>query len=94
MKIADIILLDGIVEKFFVKHDVRPHEVEQVLRYSRHYRFVEKGHQRGEDVYSAMGQTFGGRYLIVYFIYKKDRRALVLSSRDMTTSERRRYEKE
>jgi hypothetical protein len=32
-----------------------------------HFRFVEKGHRRGENVYSAMGQTSGGRYLIVFF---------------------------
>jgi len=40
-----------------------------------------------------MGQTESGRYLIVFFIYKKDNRALILSARDMTPAERKRYEK-
>jgi uncharacterized DUF497 family protein len=40
-----------------------------------------------------MGQTDSGRYLIVFFIHKKDNRALILSARDMTSAERKRYEK-
>ena len=31
-------------------------------------------------------------FLIVFFIYKKDGRAVILSARNMTPSERRRYE--
>lgn len=42
-------------------------------------------------MYACMGQTKSGRYLIVFFIYKKDGRALILSARDMTPAERRRY---
>jgi len=57
-----------------------------------YFRFVEKGHHSGENVYAAMGQTNSGRYLIVFFVYKKDRRALILSARDMTHAERKRYE--
>ena len=56
-------------------------------------RFVEKGHRQGENVYAAMGQTNAGRYLIVFFVRKKTQQALILSARDMTRSERRRYEK-
>ena len=55
-------------------------------------RFVEKGHYTGENVYSAMSQTDNGRYLIVFFIHKKNKRALILSARDMTKNERKRYE--
>ena len=54
---------------------------------------VEKGHRRGENVYSALGQTGAGRYLIVFFVRKKTQQALIVSARDMTDSERRRYEK-
>jgi hypothetical protein len=52
---------------------------------------VEKGHRPGEDVYAALGRTEAGRYLVIFFVYKKDRRVLILSARDMTDSERRRY---
>ena len=33
-----------------------------------------------------------GRYLMVFFVYKTDKLALILSARDMTKSERKRYE--
>jgi uncharacterized DUF497 family protein len=40
-----------------------------------------------------MGQTKGGRCLIVFFVHKKDGRAIILTARDMTKAERRQYEK-
>ncbi len=46
-----------------------------------------------EDVYYALGRTDAGRYLIVYFIYKLDHRALVVSARGMDLKERRDYER-
>jgi len=45
-----------------------------------------------ENVYAAMGQTKGGRHLIIFFVYKKDKSAFILSARDMTDAERKRYE--
>lgn len=35
----------------------------------------------------------GGRYLIVFFVHKRSRHALILSAREMTDSERKRYAK-
>ena len=32
-----------------------------------------------------------GRYLIVFFVYKRNGRALIISARDMTKSERRKF---
>lgn len=57
------------------------------------FRFVEKGYREGENVYAALGQTRAGRYLIVFFVHKVDQRILILTARDMTIAERRRYEK-
>jgi len=94
LKISGIIWLPEIIEKIARKHRVEQVEVREVLSSSSHFRFVEKGHQRGENVYSAMGQTSAGRYLIIFFVRKKSRQALVLSAREMTDSERKRYEKE
>jgi uncharacterized protein len=85
--------LQEIVEKINVKHRVTQDEVRDVLRISSHFRFVEKGHRQGENVYSALGQTSAGRYLIVFFVRKKTGQALPISARDMTSRERRRYEK-
>lgn len=92
MKVSGIIWLREIVEKLIVQHRVTQDEVREVLG-SSHFRFVEKGHRRGENVYSAMGQTEAGRYLIVFFVRKKSQQALIVSARDMTGGERKRYEK-
>jgi len=48
---------------------------------------------RGENVYAALGRTDGGRYLIVFFVRKKTGQALPISARDMSFSERKKYEK-
>lgn len=93
MKIAGIIWLEEIVEKLEQKHAIRQEEVRQVLAKLPRFRFVEKGHRRGENVYSAVGQTDGGRYLIIFFVLKKGNQALILSARDVTDSERRRHGK-
>ena len=68
-------------------------EVREVLEDHPHFRFVEKGHRRGENVYACLGRTKSGRYLIIFFIFKKDGRAIVLSARDMMPAERKRYAK-
>jgi hypothetical protein len=92
VKIKSLIWLDEVIEKLSQKHNVSPHEVKEILESDPYFRFVEKGHHQGENVYSALGQTRGGRYLIVFFVYKKGGGALVLSARDMTPRERKRYE--
>lgn len=92
MKIKDIIWLEDIIEKLDRKHNVKQNEVIEVLENKPKFRFVEKGRQKGENVYAALGQTYEGRYLIVFFVYKRNGRALIISARDMTNSERGLYE--
>lgn len=92
MKIKGLIWLEEIVEKLAHKHAVSQDEVKNVLERRPYIRFVEKGYQPGEDVYAAMGNTSRGRYLIVFFVYKRTGEALVISARDMTRTERKRYE--
>ena len=43
----------------------------------------------GEDLYAAMGRTAAGRYLIIYFVYKITKEALIVSAQDMTKKEKR-----
>lgn len=93
MIIEDFIWLPNIIEKVEVKHQVSQDEAEEVFFNNPRYRFVESGHQKGEDVYSASGQTDGGRYLIEFFIHKHSKTALILSARDMEKKERQRYER-
>ena len=94
MQIKDVIWLDAIVEKLDAKHHVQSDEVLEVLEGEPHFRFAEKGYREGENVYTASGQTEAGRYLIVYFVYRRDRQALILSARDMTRAERKLYERQ
>ena len=93
MYIDDFVWLTEIADKVATKHRVTPDEVEEVFFNDPRFRFVESGYRSGEDVYSAGGQTDAGRYLIVFFIYKGDNTALILSARDMDAAERRRYER-
>lgn len=93
MKITGFLWLPEIIQKLAWKHGVGQAEVEEVFFNLPHFRFVEKGHYPGENVYTALGQTDAGRYLTCFFVYKRDGRALIISARDMTHSERRRYGK-
>ena len=93
MEVREIIWLDTFVEKLWRKHHVRIEEVEEILSGRLRVRRVARGNVAGEDVYSAMGRTTEGRLLIVFFVLKAGRRALVISARDMKPAERRRYAK-
>lgn len=89
--ISGILWLEEIEEKLYSKHSVAPAEVIEALENHPQFRFVERGHRPGENVYLALSQTDAGRYLIIFFVHKVDRRALILSARDMTRTERRQY---
>ena len=92
MQVADIIWLPSVIDKLDWKHRVLPAEVEEVLFGRPFFRKVQAGHIPDEDVYAAFGQTQSGRYLVVFFVYKASREALIISARDMDSQERRRYE--
>lgn len=91
VNIHEIPWIDTIVEKLAVKHDVSIEEVEYILKGRPRCRMLERGKVEGEHVYSAMGQTSTGRYLIVFFILKNHGRVIPISARDMDTKERRMY---
>ena len=93
MKLSGIIWLEEIIEKIEHKHRITRDEVRDILMGPSHFRFVEKGHRRGENLFASMGQTDSGRYLIVFFVRKTTQKALIVSARDMTSSERKLYEK-
>ena len=45
-------------------------------------------------MYRVLGRATAGRYLVVFFIYKRTGAALMLSARDMERKERRIYASE
>lgn len=91
MKIKECLWLDKFVDKIIRKHNVSLEEVEQVLSKGPLIQRLEGGHVKGEDLFIGFGRTDAGRYLSVLFVLKKDKRALVISARDMTKKERRKY---
>jgi uncharacterized DUF497 family protein len=93
MRIEGVIWLRDVADKLAWKHGVDQEEVEQVLNNQPKIRFARKGERKGEDVYMALGQTRAGRYLALFFVYKKTKEALILSARDMADKERKQYGK-
>ena len=92
MQIDYIVCPENIEEKLAKKHRVALREVRQVLLNNPRFRFAENGYTEGEDVYAAFGQTFGGRYLSIFFIFKPiDNTAVIISARDMSQKERKSY---
>jgi uncharacterized DUF497 family protein len=91
LRITGFVWLERYVEKLAWKHDVTPDEVEAMFFGRPLYRLVETGHVAGENMYSAMGQTEDGRYIIAFFIHKHDGRALIISARSMDDAEKKRY---
>ena len=79
------------MQKLIWKHSVETKEFREIFLNNPKFRLIEKGHRKDENVYAAFGQTDAGRYLACYFVYKKDNRALVLSARNMTDAEKKRY---
>jgi uncharacterized DUF497 family protein len=89
LKITGTIWLDDVVDKLCWKQQVTTMEVEELLSGKPKIAFKEKGKRDlDENLYVALGTTEAGRYLIVLFILKSHQRALVLSARDMTISEK------
>ena len=91
MEISRIVWLEDIVDKLLWKHNVREQEVLEVLENKPLFQRKEKGHKTGEDVYVAFGQTDIDRLLSIFFVYTQDKRAIIVSARDMTEKERKKY---
>lgn len=92
MRIDYIICPAQIEDKLATKHNVHVTEARQILLSKPRIRFAEKGHLTGDDVYGAFGQTYNGRYLAVFFVYKPAAKtAIIISARDMSVAEKKRY---
>ncbi len=93
MQITEAIIPFEIEQKLNWKHNVEAYEVEEVFLRRPHIRFAAKGNIKGEDLYTALGRTEAGRYLVIFFLNKGKGKALVISARDMDAKERKRYDK-
>lgn len=70
MNISGFIWLEDIVQKLKWKHSVTTEEARGLFEGELKFRFIEKGHRKGENVYAAPGKTDKGRYLICFFVHK------------------------
>jgi uncharacterized DUF497 family protein len=93
MIIKDVIWIKEFSEKLERRHHVSQDEVDEVFAMQPTVRRMRRGVRKGEDLYRAVGQTDAGRYLAIFFIYKGQGRALVISGRDADTKELRSHGK-
>ena len=91
MNITGYIWREDVLDKLAWKHQVEGEEVVEVFENRPRIEQLERGHRPGEDLYVALGQSSEGRYLTIFFIHKKDGQALIVTARDMTKKERKRY---
>jgi uncharacterized DUF497 family protein len=66
------------------RHNVKPEEVEDVCEDAHAY--ISKS--RGQTI-RLIGQTFAGRYLVIFLAQKSNMRYYVVTARDAELSERR-----
>ncbi len=81
----------AVVDKIEAKHGITWEEVEEVFRNCPRLFLTQVADQYGESRYDAMGRTDAGRYVIAFFVMMPDNFAKVISAREMTAKERRRY---
>jgi hypothetical protein len=81
--IRGFIWREEIIDKLNWKHQITPEEVEEVFVGEPKFLRKERGKVEGENLYNALGQTASGRYLSVFFIYKRSRHALIVTAREM-----------
>ena len=81
---------EGNLTKNWLKHDVTTEECEQVFFNTPLLLHFDKKHSQTEDRYYAYGRTDVSRKLLVVFT-PRGSLIRVISARDMTEAERRRY---
>lgn len=91
MRITGFIWSETVVEKIAVKHGLSTEEVEEAFWNAPKLRRGPKGQRHGERSYYCLGRSDAGRYIFVFFVLKRGRKALIVSARDMTDAERRYY---
>jgi uncharacterized DUF497 family protein len=91
LEIRHVYISKAVADKIYHEHDVVTKEVREVFSNADFKPKIYRSN-RIRGAYVAHGRTFEGRYLMVaFFLYK--RQARVITARDLTKTERRRYER-
>ena len=85
MEFIEVVCSRAVREKLADKHAVEESEVHEAL-----FGHTHAARGRG-GLYEVLGRTDAGRYLFVVVRYLGGGRVLVVTARDMTAQERRRY---
>lgn len=91
MEINHVYISEAVESKIYSKHNVTTKEVREIFFnvYSKPKIYRS---DRIRESYVAYGCTLSGRYLMVaFFLY--DKKAKVITARDLTNAERKRYER-
>jgi uncharacterized DUF497 family protein len=89
LEIKSVYISQYVAEKISREHNVESKEVREVFS-NAYFRPKIYRSDRIPEAYVAYGRTLEGRYLLVaFFRYKKQAR--VITARDLTTTERKRY---
>ena len=83
---------EGNLTKNWEKHDVSEGECEQIFFKQPLIVGRDKKHSKRENRYYALGRTDAERLLFLVFTVRKQK-VRVISARDMTPAERKRYQK-
>jgi len=73
------------------KHQVIPEEVEAVC-FSNPW-IIKRTKGKSKYRYAALGQTYEGRYLAIFFVYIGKGKIRIITARDMDSRERSVYKK-
>jgi len=91
LEIRHIYISKSVESKILGKHNVTAKEVREVFSNAYARPKIYRS-DRIRKAYVAYGRTLSGRYLMVaFFLYENQ--AKVITARDLTASEKRRYER-
>jgi uncharacterized DUF497 family protein len=91
LEIQHVYISRDVASKIFRKHNVVTKEVRDVFS-NAYFKPKIFRSDRIPEAYVAYGRTLEGRYLMVaFFLHKKHAR--VITARDLTNKERKRYER-
>ena len=93
MRINRVIVSPEVAEKIERKHNVQDWEAQEIFFNEDAFLYTRRS-QRVRGRYLAYGRTYTGRYFAVAYVHQRSGVAKVVSARDMTSQERRQYERE
>jgi len=87
LKKSNLVWTNKVVEKIIGKHNIDPEEVEEV--FDQDYLV----YRARNNSYLALGQSFAGRYIAIFFKNLGEGNAKLITARDMVSKEKKLFRK-